>query len=80
MRTIQMTLPRTDWTFLKRLSNSMGWETKVLHANNERKVKMTEQEFREKLALSSAQGARGEYVEMRADETPKQFLERMVCM
>jgi len=43
------------------------------------KVKMTEEEFRTKLAESSAQGAAGRYIEMRSDETANQFLNRILC-
>ena len=41
---------------------------------------MTEAEFRKKLEISSAQGERGEYFEMRKDETVDQFVDRMLCI
>jgi len=80
LKTVQMTLPRADWTFLKRLSANMGWQARVVSHAPERKVKMTETEFREKLEQSSAHAAAGQYVEMRADETIDQFVDRMLCM
>lgn len=80
LKTVQMTLPRADWTFLKRLSANMGWQARVVSHAREGKVKMTETEFREKLEQSSAHAAAGQYVEMRADETVDQFVDRMLCM
>ena len=80
LKTVQMTLPRADWTFLKRLSANMGWQARVVSHAPERKVKMTETEFREKLEQSSAHAAAGQYVAMRADETVDQFVDRMLCM
>ena len=40
----------------------------------------TEEEFRRKLERSSAQAADGKYIEMRADETVDQFVDRLLCM
>ncbi|MBQ7449126.1 MAG: hypothetical protein IJS73_04905 [Paludibacteraceae bacterium] len=40
----------------------------------------TEEEFRRKLEHSSAQAAQGKYIEMRADESVDQFIDRLLCM
>ena len=40
----------------------------------------TEEEFRRKLERSSTQAAEGKYIEMRADETVDQFVDRLLCM
>ena len=42
-------------------------------------TRMTEEEFRQKLARSKAHADAGHYVEKRQDETMEQFLDR-VCM
>ncbi|MBQ4508479.1 MAG: hypothetical protein II970_06260 [Paludibacteraceae bacterium] len=81
MSTLQITLPRADAAFLRRQSRGMGWEVKTVRSRRVPmpKVEMTEEEFRAKLALSSAEGAAGHYVEKRKTETMEQFLDR-VCM
>lgn len=43
-------------------------------------MKTTEDEFRAKIARSSAQGAAGLYIEKRPDETMEQFVNRMLCI
>ena len=81
MSTLQITLPRADAAFLRRQSRGMGWLVKTVRSPRAPmpKVEMTEEEFRAKLAYSSAEGAAGHYVEKRQDETMEQFLDR-VCM
>ena len=80
-RTLQITLPLADVAFLRRQSRNMGWNVVTIRKKTsaEPKVKMTEEEFRAKLAHSSAQGAAGHYVEKLPDETMTQFLDR-VCI
>ena len=80
-RTLQITLPLSDASFLRRQSRNMGWlVTTVRPPRMTRpKVKMTEAEFRAKLEHSSAQAAEGFYVEKRPNETMEQFLDR-VCI
>ena len=82
MRTLQVTLPASDAVFLRRLSGNMGWQVRTVRqkAKPEPKVKMTEEEFRAKLERSSAQYAEGKTIAMRADETPEQFIDRLLCM
>lgn len=82
MRTLQVTLPLMDARFLRHQSRRMGWQVRTVRqkAKPEPKVKMTEEEFRAKLARSSAQYAEGKTIAMRADETPEQFIDRLLCM
>ena len=82
MRTVQVTLPAVDAAFLRRQSRNMGWKITTVRPKRvaEPKVEMTEEEFRAKIAHSSAQGAAGLYVEKRADETMEQFVNRMLCI
>ena len=81
MRTLQVTLPLVDAAFLRRQSRKMGWVVTTVRPKqvSRPKIEMTEEEFRAKLAHSSAQAAEGFYVEKRPDETMTQFLDR-VCM
>ncbi len=82
MRTLQVTLPLADASFLRHQSRRMGWRVTTVRQKPEPepKVKMTEEEFRAKLAHSSAQFAEGKTVAMRPDETPEQFIDRLLCM
>lgn len=82
IRTVQITLPRADAAFLRRQSRNMGWHIVTLRSKRvaEPKVKMTEAEFRAKLARSSAQALEGRTIAMREDETAEQFINRLVCM
>lgn len=82
MRTLQVTLPLADAAFLRRQSRNMGWHIVTLRQKpaSEPKVKMTEEEFRAKLAHSSAQAEAGHYIEKRTDETVEQFIDRLLCM
>lgn len=82
MRTLQITLPVADASFLRRQSRNMGWQVVTLRPKpvSESKVKMTEAEFRAKLAHSSAQYAEGKTIAMHAEETPEQFIDRLLCM
>jgi hypothetical protein len=81
MKTLQITLPSADAAFLRRHSRNMGWKITTIRTPRvqEPKVEMTEEEFRAKLAHSSAQAASGHYVEKLPNETMAQFLER-VCI
>ncbi len=81
-RTLQITLPLADAAFLRRQSRNMGWHVVTVRtkAPSEPKVKMTEEEFRAKLAHSSAQGAAGQTIAMHENETPQQFIDRLLCM
>ena len=81
MKTLQITLPSADAAFLRRHSRNMGWQITTIRTPRVQKpkVEMTEEEFRAKLAHSSAQAAAGHYVEKLPNETMAQFLER-VCM
>lgn len=58
---------------------NMGWKITTIRTPRvqEPKVEMTEEEFRAKLAHSSAQAAAGHYVEKLPNETMAQFLERV---
>lgn len=82
MRTLQVTLPVSDASFLRRQSRNMGWQVVTLRPKSKQtpKVKMTEAEFRAKLAHSSAQYAEGKTIPMHAEETPEQFIDRLLCM
>lgn len=81
LRTLQVTLPSSDASFLRRQSRMMGWDVVTVRPKTEKpKVKMTEDEFRAKLAASSAQVAQGKYISMRDDESAEQFIQRMLCM
>ena len=80
MRTIQMTLPRTDWAFLKRLSAKMGWQTAIVSSTPRRKVHMTEAEFRQKLERSSKQAEEGKVIRMSENESVDQFVDRLLCI
>ena len=82
VRTLQITLPAADATFLRRQSRNMGWHVTTIRSPRlkQSKVTMTEDEFRAKLAQSSAQAAEGKVIAMRADETAEQFIDRMLCM
>jgi hypothetical protein len=82
MRTLQITLPVADAAFLRRQSRNMGWQITTVRPKRvvEPKVKMTEEEFRAKVARSSAQAEAGLYIEKRADETVEQFVNRMLCI
>ena len=78
MRTLQVTLPVADASFLRRQSRNMGWHVVTLRQKAPiPKVKMTEAEFRAKLAHSSAQYAEGKTIAMHAEETPEQFIDRL---
>ena len=81
-RTLQITLPLSDAAFLRRQSRNMGWNVVTIRRKtpDEPKVKMTEEEFRAKLAHSSAQGAAGKTIAMHENETPQQFVNRLLCM
>ena len=81
MRTLQITLPAKDASFLRRHSRQMGWTISTIRSprTKQPKVEMTEDEFRAKLAHSSAQAAVGAYVEKLPNETMEQFLDR-VCI
>lgn len=81
-RTLQITLPLADAAFLRRQSRNMGWNVVTIRkkTSGEPKVKMTEEEFRAKLAHSSAQGAAGQTIAMHKNETPQQFIDRLLCM
>lgn len=83
-RTVQVTLPATDMAFLRHQSRGMGWQVVAVPAKKARtavsKAKMTEEEFRAKLAKSSAQAKAGKVTRMRDDETAEQFINRMLCM
>ena len=82
MRTLQITLPIGDASFLRRQSRNMGWHVTTIRPKREitSKVKMTEEEFRTKLAHSSAQAAEGKVIKMLSDETAEQFINRMLCI
>lgn len=82
MRTLQITLPAGDASFLRRQSRNMGWRVTTVRAPRKLapKVKMTEDEFRAKLAYSSSQLAEGKVITMRPEETAEQFINRMLCI
>ena len=82
MRTLQVTLPLADAAFLRRQSRNMGWHIITIRQKHtpEPKVKMTEDEFRAKLEHSSAQYAAGKTIAMQPEETPEQFIDRLICM
>ena len=82
MRTLQVTLPLTDATFLRRQSRNMGWQVVTVrqHRVRQPKVKMTEEEFRAKIEHSSAQAAEGRTIRMQENESSEQFINRMLCM
>ena len=82
MRTLQVTLPLSNATFLRRQSRYMGWHITTVRPKSvvEPKVKMTEAEFREKLERSSKQALEGKTIRMRDDETAEQFVNRLLCM
>ncbi len=80
MRTIRMTLPRADWAFLKRLSANMGWQAECVPTPPTPKVKMTEAEFRAKLARSSAQADEGKVIAINPNESVDQFVDRLLCI
>ena len=82
MSTLQITLPRADAAFLRRQSRGMGWEVKTVRSPRAPmpKVEMTEEEFRAKLALSSAEGAAGKTIRMHDKESAEQFVNRLLCM
>ena len=42
-------------------------------------AKMTEEEFRAKIERSSAQAAEGKVITMHSNETPEQFINRMIA-
>ena len=80
--TFRVTLPSADARFLKRLSENMGWQVMRVPAAKEpsaRKEKMTEAEFRTKLARSRQQAAHGEVTAMQANETGDAFIQRLLC-
>ena len=79
-RTFQVTLPVVDAAFFRRQSHNMGWVLTPIRSKRtaEPKVKMTEEEFRAKLAHSSAQYAEGKTIAMHADESPEQFIDRLL--
>lgn len=77
MRTLQVTLPLADARFLKRISTNMGWH--VLPVSVAPKVKMTENEFRQKLASSRASAAKGNVVAMQEGESGADFINRILC-
>ncbi len=81
-RTLQVTLPLADAAFLRRQSRNMGWHVVTVRSKpqTELKVKMTEEEFRAKLAHSSAQGTTGQTIAMQENETSEQFIDRLLCM
>ena len=82
LRTLQVTLPLADAAFLRRQSRNMGWHVVTVRTKQkaEPKVKMTEEEFRAKLAHSSAQGVAGKTIAMQENETSEQFIDRLLCM
>lgn len=70
-------------SYLDGLSLTMSnkkWLAEHLVSPTPRKVSFTEQEFRKKLAQSSAEAANGQYVEMKSNETGEQFINRMLCI
>lgn len=70
-------------SYLDGLSLTMSnkkWLAEHLVAPTPRQVSFTEQEFRDKLAQSSAEAANGQYVEMASNETGEQFINRLLCM
>ncbi len=82
MRTLQVTLPVVDAAFLRRQSRNMGWHVTTIRPKRAvtPKVKMTEEEFRAKLAYSSAQAEAGHYIEKKPEETVEQFIDRLLCI
>jgi len=82
MRTLQVTLPLADAAFLRRQSRNMGWHVTTIRPARviAPKVKMTEEEFRAKLAYSSSQAAEGKVIAMHSDESAEQFINRMLCI
>lgn len=86
MTTVQVTLPISDARFLKRLSGNMGWMVvqpkakRKAAVSSSSKIKMTQEEFCEKIHNSSAQKAEGKTIAMRTNETSEQFLDRLLCM
>lgn len=81
MRTLQVTLPITDVAFLRHQSRGMGWQVATIRPKRtvEPKIKMTEEEFRAKIERSSAQAAEGKVITMHSNETPEQFINRMIA-
>ena len=82
MRTLQVTLPAADATFLRRQSRNMGWKIVTIRPprTQEPKVTMTKEEFRTKLEHSSAQAAEGKTIRMHENESSEQFINRLLCM
>ena len=82
MRTLQITLPIADAAFLRRQSRNMGWQIVTVRSPQvqQPKIAMTQEEFRAKLEHSSAQAAEGKTIRMNANESSKQFINRLLCM
>lgn len=78
--TFRITLPNADTRFLKRLSESMGWQVvrvPATHTLSTRKVTMTEAELCKKIAQAKQQYAAGEVVAMQPNETAEDFMQRL---
>ena len=82
IRTMQISLPQSDASFLRKLSANMGWTLRTVPAKKVAmpKVEMTEAEYRAKIEKSSEQGASGDVIAMQPDETGAQFINRLLCM
>ena len=82
VRTLQVTLPVADASFLRRLSRNMGWQVITIRSPRQQqpKVKMTKDEFFAKLEHSSAQAAEGKTIRIHVDESSEQFVNRLLCM
>ena len=81
-RTLQVTLPIADASFLRHQSRRMGWKVTAIRPCRATmpKVQMTMEEFRAKLEHSSAQAAEGKTIRMLAEESSETFVNRLLCM
>lgn len=80
MSTVQLQNLLSYLDGLSLTTSNKKWLAEHLVSPTPRQVTFTEEEFREKLAQSSAEAANGQYVEMAPDESGEQFVSRLLCM